>query len=146
MATVNWERFESFFALYEKLQSVQKLIYVIGETHHVYIGSVGCKEGEGGLAVRYQKQYVERSKAIFGSDTPLNQPAFAGTFIDLSGTTSENVGDVEKLIQWAFLRGGDRNQAMFKRPSRRPKVEVEHCGDVPSFLKVTRKNLGASSQ
>ena len=135
MTTVNWERFENFFALYEKLQSVQKLIYVIGETHHVYIGSVGCKEGEGGLAVRYQKQYVERSKAIFGSDTPQNQPAFAGTFIDPNGITSENVGDIEKLIQWTFLQRRERSQALFKRPSGRPNIDVKYCGDVPSFLK-----------
>jgi hypothetical protein len=135
MTTVNWERFESFFALYEKLQSVQKLIYVIGETHHVYIGSVGCKKGKGGLAVRYEKQYVERSKAIFGSDTPQNQPAFAGTFMDSSGITSENVGDIEKVIQWTFLQKRERNQALFKRPSGRPNIDVKYRGDVPSFLK-----------
>jgi hypothetical protein len=103
MTTVNWERFENFFALYEKLKSVQKLIYVIGETHHVYIGSVGCKGGERGLAVRYDKQYVDRTKAIVGSDAPQNQPAFAGTFIDSNRIACENVGDVEKLTQWAFL-------------------------------------------
>jgi hypothetical protein len=131
MTAVNWERFENFFALYEKLQSVQKLIYVIGETHHVYIGSVGCKEGKRGLAARYEKQYVERSKAIFGSDSPRNQPAFAGTFIDSNGVTCENVGDVEKLIQWTFLQGPNRDQALFKRPS----IEVKYSGDVPSFLK-----------
>jgi hypothetical protein len=142
MTTVNWERFENFFALYEKLKSVKKLIYVIGETHHVYIGSVGCK---GGLAVRYDKQYVDRTKAIFGSDAPQNQPAFAGTFIDSNRITCENVGDVEKLIQWAFLERGDREQALFKRPSGRPNIEVEYCGDVPSFLKDKSEKLGASS-
>ena len=132
---MKWERFENFFALYEKLKKVPKLIYVIGEMHHVYIGSVGCKEGENGLASRYQKQYVERSKAIFGSDTPQNQPAFAGTFIDSNGITCENVGDVEKLIQWAFLERGDRKQALFKRPSERPNIDVKYFGDIPSFLK-----------
>jgi len=145
MTTVNWERFENFFTLYEKLKSVQKLIYVIGETHHVYVGSVGCKGGEGGLAVRYQPQYVERSKAIFGSDSPQEQPAFAGTFTDSNGVTCENVEDVEKLIQWAFLERGDRKQALFKRPNRRPNIKVEYCGDVPSFLRDKARGLGASS-
>jgi len=133
---MNWKRFENFFALYEELQKVPKLIYVIGELHHVYIGSVGCKGGAGGLAVRYEKQYVERSKAIFGSDNPYDQPAFAGTFVDSKGMTCENVGDIEDLVQWTFLQGKSRDQALFsKRPSRRPNIGVRYCGDVPSFLK-----------
>ena len=43
--TLAWARFENFFRLYEDLKNVPSLIYVIGETHHVYIGSVGCKGG-----------------------------------------------------------------------------------------------------
>ena len=141
MTIVNWQRFENFFALYEKRKSIQKLIYVIGETHHVYIGSVGCKGGEGGLAVRYQSQYVERSKAIFGSDNPQDQPAFAGTFVDSNGLTGKNVEDVEDLVQWTFLHGNNRDQALFsKRPSGRPNVDVEYRGDVPSFLKYEGQN------
>jgi hypothetical protein len=145
MTTVNWERFENFFTLYEKLKSVQKLVYMIGETHHVYIGSVGCKGGEGGLAVRYDRQYVDRTKAIFGSDTPQNQPAFAGTFVDPNCTTCENVGDVEKLIQWVFLERRGGKQALFRSPNGRPNIAVEYCGDAPSFLRDKVKEPEASS-
>jgi len=132
--TLHWTRFDNFFRCYEEVKGVPKLIYVIGETHHVYIGSVGCKGGSGGLAVRYEAQYVNRSRAIFGLDTPKDQPAFAGRFTHES-TTCETVGETEEFVQWIFLNGAYRKHALFtKRPIARPNLNVNHLGTPPLFL------------
>jgi hypothetical protein len=135
---LTWTGFENFFRLYADLKRVSNLIYVIGETHHGYIGSVGCKSGSGGLAVRYEQQYVDRSRAIFGMDTPRDQPAFAGRFkADI--TDPSTIREVEELVQWTFLHGKARNQAVFsKRPWQPPTIDVEHFGTPPSFLNVER--------
>ena len=138
--TVTWSRFGSFFLLYGELRNAPQLIYAIGETHHVYIGSVGCKGGQGGLGVRYEPQYIDRAKAIFGADAPSDQPAFAGQFE--AAIPRGTISDIEKLVQWRFLQwidaqGIGREQALFgKHPAYAPDVDVVFEGELPKFLRT----------
>ncbi|HED39446.1 MAG TPA: hypothetical protein ENJ13_03345 [Chromatiales bacterium] len=130
---LQWQRFADFFQLYEALGNVPRLFYIIGETHHCYIGSVGGREGQGGLAVRYQQQYVDRAIAIFGNDTPNEQPAFASVVTDPQ-ITIPDIEPIERQIQEVFLTTQGRENALFTPRGQVPNYELIHTGDRPAFL------------
>lgn len=78
--TVQWTRYTDFFDLWDAHKKATQLLYVIGERDLCYIGCIGINGGKTGLGQRYQKQYMDRSKAIFGMQRPIARPAFAGVF------------------------------------------------------------------
>ena len=130
---LNWERFDNFFKLYDLLKNEPKLFYIIGESHHCYIGSVGGRGGKNGLAQRYQKQYVDRSIAIFGSNTPLNQPAFASIITD-PRLRVQDIEPIERLLQDRFISLHGRKNALFTPRGIVSSHRIVNDGDVPSFL------------
>lgn len=130
---LEWRRFADFFQLYDVLSEEPRLFYIIGETHHCYIGSVGGREGQGGLAVRYQQQYVDRAKAIFGNDNPDDQPAFASIVTDPQ-ITIPDIEPIERQIQEVFLTAHGPEDALFTPRGPVPRYELIHTGDRPAFL------------
>jgi len=133
-ATLNWRRFENFFALYDELKDDPILIYVIGETHHCYIGCVGCIDGKKGLASRYAKQYINRSLAIFGLDASHGQPSFAGSFVIPSNPTPQLVERIEKNIQTTFVNRHGEANALFTIKGTVETASIQHQGNPPPFL------------
>lgn len=144
VVVVNWRKYADFFELYEHEKASAKLVYVIGETHHCYVGSVGSQGGTGGLAVRYEWQYVNRSRAIFGESFPQNQPAFAGSFPDDTELGKDQIEGAEADVQKAFLAQYGARQAMFDPTKiRSTGIRVIHQGNAPAFLKTN--NSGSRS-
>jgi hypothetical protein len=131
---LNWQKFENFFALYELLKDESRMFYIIGETHHCYIGSVGGRKGVNGLSQRYQKQYVDRSKAIFGSSIPSNQPAFASIVTD-ERITINDIEPIERQLQDVFIGLHGKENALFTPRGKASNYQLTHSGDAPSFLK-----------
>ncbi len=133
--TIQWTRYPDFFDLYAKHKDEPKLIYIIGEHHHCYIGSVGSRGGTEGLAQRYQKPYIERARAIFGADKPQNQPAYVGHFLDPSDPAPDLVERVERTIQDLFIRRVGRSAALFTIRGTTTRITIRNIGqDLPSFL------------
>ena len=130
---LQWQRFNNFFELYEQLKDEPRMFYVIGEVHHCYIGSVGGRGGENGLAQRYQKQYVDRAMAIFGSSTPVNQPAFASIVSD-PRITVEDIEPIERQLQNVFIESVGRDNALFTPRGQASDFHLVHSGEIPGFL------------
>ena len=130
---LEWRKFDDFLQLYNEVCNQPRLFYIIGESHHCYIGSVGGRNGEGGLAVRYQKQYVDRSKAIFGSNSPHNQPAFASVVTDPT-IKVEDIEPIERQIQEKFIVIHGKENALFKARGNLPNYSLSHTGNPPGFL------------
>ncbi len=129
-----WCRFADFFQFYEELSKVPCLIYVIGEEHHCYIGSVGGRGGKGGLGVRYEPQYINRAKAIFGQDKPAHQPAFAAITCD-TGIPVDKIEHIERQVQESFLNAVGPQSALFTTRGKPPGIAIVHEGDTPGFLR-----------
>lgn len=130
---LNWQRFDNFFILYDLLKNKPRMFYVIGETHHCYIGSVGGRGGNRGLAQRYEKQYIERTKAIFGASAPSNQPAFA-SIIEDPEISQDDIEPIERQLQNTFISVHGSNNALFTPRGQASDFQLIHTGDVPSFL------------
>ena len=131
---IKWLCYPDFFKLYAAHNSDQKLIYVIGRTHHCYIGSVGSKGGTGGLARRYEKQYLDLARTIFGRDLPENQPAYTGLFVTPADPPPKLIEAVEKIIQKIFLDKLGESAALFALRGTVEPLDVKNRGQVPSFL------------
>lgn len=136
---LNWKRYNNFFELYDELYKVPQLIYVIGETHHCYIGSVGGRTGQNGLSMRYQKQYIDRSKSIFGTDLPTNQPAFAAIINDQK-IDKDDIEPIEWQLQELFLTYSGASNALFTRKGEAGTFNISHLGEPPSFLNSKKIN------
>lgn len=132
MIKLKIHKYDDFFKLYEEEKSRPQLIYIIGETHHCYIGSVGVKGGQNGLQQRYQKQYIERAKAIFGMDSPQNQPSFACIFE--SNVSDHDIELVEEYIQTKFLNKYEQKNALFQNKEEVNDLEIAISGELPDFL------------
>ena len=130
---LNWQHFDNFFSLYDLLKNRPRMFYVIGETHHCYIGSVGGCGGNRGLAQRYEKQYIERTKAIFGSNATSDQPAFA-SIIDDQEISQVDIVPIERQLQNIFIGVHGINNALFTPRGLAANFQLTHTGDVPSFL------------
>lgn len=126
-----WKRFENFLELYAELLDEPQLIYVIGETHHCYIGTVGGRGGENGLRQRYQQQYIDRAKAIYGMDAPQGQPAFAAR---LNEVATNQIEPLERLVQQNFIDNVGIEHALFTPRGEAPVIQVVHEGEMPEFL------------
>jgi hypothetical protein len=136
--TLQWERHSDFFDLYKRYKDERYLIYIIGEFHHVYIGSVGSRGGASGLAARYLSQYIKRSIAIFGSDCPRNQPAFSGRFCKPKKPSPSIVQRTERYIQKLFRDTYPKGN-LFRAPCNVDSMNVVSIGNrCPKFLKLRR--------
>jgi len=133
---VNWKKFENFFELWRTHRHSTKLIYVIGESHHCYIGAIGPDKGKSGLGIRYQKQYIDRSIAIFGLDKDKGQPSYAATFIEAENVLPHEILAIEALVQRAFVEAHGRENALFKPEHVNGQHVVTHLGHPPPFLVV----------
>ena len=131
---IEWKRYRDFFDLWTSRGSEPQLIYVIGECRYCYVGSVGSKGGSGGLRVRYEKQYLERARAIFGRQAPDNQPAFAGNFESGVHLDERLIRAVEAQVQQAFVARFGGTAALFKPGQVSGDIEFRHVGEVPVFL------------
>ena len=128
-----WMRFENFFDLYAQVAGIPRLIYVIGEAHHCYIGSVGGQFGERGLRVRYERQYIDRAKSIFGMDAPQGQPAFAAV-LDDDEVAVEQIEPLEHQVQQIFIDNVGIENADFTPRGQIGDFNLVHDGDMPAFL------------
>jgi hypothetical protein len=133
--TIKWQKYPTFFELYDAQKTQPVLIYVIGDTHHCYIGCVGCKKGTQGLAMRYAKQYVDRSVAIFGLDPNQGQVAYAGLIETPPEPLPAFVELLEKNIQTSFISCHGQPNALFLIKGQVQHLAITHTGSVPAFLK-----------
>lgn len=134
---LNWRRYTSFFELWTRRTNVHLLLYVIGDAGMpCYIGSVGGKGGQRGLAARYQKQYVERAQVMFKRRAAV-APAYAATLG--SPRKPSDILLIERFIQCAFCNAGRSDSserlARFRPPRHCPKgLSVTNRGQRPEFL------------
>ncbi|OFW28251.1 MAG: hypothetical protein A3J28_09805 [Acidobacteria bacterium RIFCSPLOWO2_12_FULL_60_22] len=135
VVVIEWKRYRDFFNLWTSRGSEPQLIHVIGECHHCYVGSVGSKGGSGGLRVRYEKQYLDRARAIFGRQAPDDQPAFAGIFQSGTYLDGRHIRAAEAQVQQAFVARFGATAALFKPEQVSDDIEFRHVGEVPDFLK-----------
>lgn len=133
---INWVEFDNFFSLWEHHKKSTQLIYVIGESHHCYIGCVGINGGKGGLGQRYQRQYVYRSLAIFATEESKGQKSFAGSFVIPDNITKYIIGAAEALVQESFVNMFSVGDALFSPETVPSGYKIEHEGKIPIFLKT----------
>lgn len=137
--SIEWNRFDNFFSLWRIHRNSTQLLYVIGDNHHCYIGSIGSRDGKQGLGTRYQWQYVNRARAIFGLDESSGQVAFAGTLRKVSGgVVGIDILAAEAEVQNAFISAYGPDRALFDPEDLVPGYIFTFCGDAPSFLRVSR--------
>jgi len=138
--TITWKKYKSFFDLCEKHAKDKQLIYVIGEKHHCYIGSIGSRDGKHGLKTRYQPQYLQRARAIFGLDENSAQVAYCGLLSSEEPINGTAILAIEAIVQKKFIDSFKRERALFKPIVPRDGYEDEHRkgdddGDeIPPFL------------
>jgi hypothetical protein len=132
--TVTWTRFSNFFDAWRDHEWTRKLLYVIGERHHCYIGSIGSRGGRGGFHTRYQWQYVNRACAIFGLNEMKGQVCFVG-LPRSKRITGSDLHAIEANIQHRFIDEFGKKAALFEPISSVPPLVLRHLGKVPSFLR-----------
>jgi hypothetical protein len=133
--SVEWKRFDNFFALWKLHRGCTQLVYVIGEAHHCYVGSIGSRDGKKGLGTRYQWQYVNRARAIFGLEENQGQVAYAGTLKKPSGSfLGMDILAVEADVQNAFVLAYGPENALFDPEDLAEGYAFTHSGELPGFL------------
>jgi hypothetical protein len=131
---VQWTKYPNFFELWRAHRKSTKLLYVIGEQHHCYIGCIGGKGGQVGLAQRYQWQYVNRARAIFGRDETDGQGAYAGTFRNPDSITPERILAAEAEVQSRCVLALGPDAILFDPEDAIEGFTVRHAGSSPPFL------------
>jgi hypothetical protein len=131
---LRWMRFCNFFELYEKKGDVRRMIYVIGNARLVYVGCVGCVDGERGLRRRYDKPYVERAKSIFGRRTPSQQPAYAAEFVSPQEPSGSTMRNAERIVQEECEKACPRREIMFSVRGTTTKMTLKSYGELPDFM------------
>ena len=83
--------------------------------------------------MRYQWQYLQRSKAIFGLEEGAGQPAFAAA---LEGTLVEprDILSAEAYVQHAFIQRRGTENALFEPEDLPDGVIFTSTGENPPFL------------
>jgi len=135
---IDWKRFDTFFDLWRAHRDDTQLLYVIGEEHHCYIGSIGSRAGKQGLGNRYQWQYVRGAQAIFGLDEPSGQVAYSGSLSSLSPILATHILAMEALVQNVFVLSHGRENALFQPEHLIEGYNAIHKGDLPKFLQARR--------
>lgn len=132
--TLAWRRYETFFDLWRARREDTQLIYVIGPDHHCYIGSIGSRGGKQGLGTRYQWQYVQRARAIFGLDENAGRPAFAAAFSVDTAPTGDDILAAEAYVQNQFIVNVGPDHALFEPEDIVEGFVFVNSGDVPPFI------------
>jgi len=134
--TIEWVQFDNFFSLWRSHRNSTRLLYVIGDDHHCYIGSIGSRDGKLGLGMRYQWQYVSRARAIFGLDESSGQVAFAGVLRKNNGeVVGLDILAAEAGIQSDFMSVHGPDRALFDPEDLVPGYAFLHSGSPPKFLR-----------
>lgn len=131
--TLEWHRYDNFFCLWRAHGTDRPLIYVIGDEHHCYVGSIGSREGRRGLAMRYQWQYVHRARAIFGLEEAAGQPAYVALFGAQEVTARDIVG-AEAYVQHSFIARFGIDHALFEPEDIEEDLTFANVGHPPRFL------------
>lgn len=134
MVTIFWHRYYNFFELWKDDNLLNRqFIYVIGESS-IYIGAIGVMGGHGGIRQRYQKQYIERSKAIFDADESMRVYSYAGCL--LRNVTPQRLKELEDEIQYNFIFNADEERALFtfRHNYIFKKITISHQGKTPRFI------------
>jgi hypothetical protein len=131
---VDWTKHDNFFELWRAHRRSTKLLYVIGEHHHCYVGCIGGKSGQGGLAQRYQWQYVNRARSIFGRDEADGQVAYSGEFRNPESITPELILAAEADVQSGCVLALGPDAVLFDPEDTVDGLTVRHLGTPPIFL------------
>ena len=130
---LQWEQHPNFFALWRARRAATQLLYVIGVDHHCYVGSIGAREGRQGLAMRYQWQYLQRAKAIFGLDEEAGQPAYSAVLVGGS-SSARDILAAEAFVQHSLIQARGADSILCGAEDLIDDVTFTHAGDVPPFL------------
>ncbi len=131
---IEWKKHNNFFELWRAHRQDTKLLYVIGEQHHCYVGSIGSRDGAQGLGTRYQWQYVNRARSIYGAEESAGQVSYAGTFKNPEQVNGQLILAAEALTQNACVTKLGPQAVLFDPEDLIEGVEVIHSGEVPAFL------------
>lgn len=131
---IEWKKYNNFFDLWRAHRQDTKLLYVIGEQHHCYIGSIGSRDGSQGLGTRYQWQYVNRARSIYGAEESAGQVSFAGIFKNPEQVNGQLILAAEAFTQNGCVTKLGPQAVLFDPEDLIEGVEVIHSGEVPAFL------------
>lgn len=131
---IEWKKYNHFFDLWRAHKQDTKLLYVIGEQHHCYIGSIGSRDGAQGLGTRYQWQYVHRARSIFGVEESAAQVAYAGLFKNPEQINGPLILAAEAFTQNRCITALGPQAVLFEPEDLTEGVEVTNRGELPVFL------------
>ena len=131
---IEWVQYNNFFDLWRNHKEDSQLLYVIGDQHHCYVGSIGGNHVVKGLGVRYQWQYVDRAKSIFGQDESAGQVAYAGLFRKPKEINSKLILAAEAFIQNHCTNVLMSKDCLFQCKKLAEEVKVINRGRLPQFL------------
>lgn len=131
---INWIKYKNFFDLWRMHKRDTQLLYVIGDQHHCYVGSIGVRGGLQGLGTRYQWQYVHRARSIFGLEESVGQVAYAGLFVSPSRINSRLILASESFVQHRCIIVLGPQVALFETEEMVSGVQIISLGHPPAFL------------
>ena len=136
---IDWKKYNNFFELWRAHKKDNKLLYVIGEQRHCYIGSIGSRNGVRGLGTRYQWQYVHRARSIFGADESAAQVAYAGSFKNPDQITGQLIRAAEASVQRHCITTLGLENVLFAPEKLIEGVDVTNHGELPFFIQQTNR-------
>ncbi|MGB7931678.1 MAG: hypothetical protein WCH04_05550 [Gammaproteobacteria bacterium] len=131
---IEWIRYNHFFDLWRAHRRNAQLLYVIGDQHHCYIGSIGSRDGVQGLGTRYQWQYVHRARSIFGAQESAGQVAYAGQFKKPEQINGRLILAAEAFTQNCCITVLGPQAVLFDAEKIVKGVEIVNRGSLPPFL------------
>lgn len=134
MIEIKWIKYDNFFDLWRRHKDGCKLLYVIGDQHHCYIGSIGGSRGKKGLGNRYQWQYLDRARSIFGQEESAGQVAYVGLFQKPAEISGHLIRAAEAFTQNCCRMKLQPQACLFKCKKFVNNVDVSNVGDTPPFL------------
>lgn len=83
--------------------------------------------------MRYQWQYLQRAKAIFGLDEADGQTAFSAT---MSGSSIEpqDILAAEAFVQHSLIQRVGTERALFEPEELVEEITFTNSGEIPEFL------------
>ena len=131
---IEWIQYNHFFDLWRAHRHDTQLLYVIGDQHHCYIGSIGARDGVQGLSTRYQWQYVQRARSIFGTEESAGQVVYAGLFKKPEQINGRLIFAAEAFTQNRCITVLGPQAVLFDAEDLVEGVEVINRGSLPTFL------------
>lgn len=135
IALITWVQYNDFHSLWESHRHTPQLIYVVGESHHIYIGQIGGNKNETkGFPMRYQRQYLKFAKAMFGLDFSQGQRAYAGLISYSEPVGCPMVLAAEAQVQKQCVEQVGLANVLFTPKVLVPGYSFDHDGNAPAFL------------